>query len=74
MLTKIEERILKYLVENYPEQEIPKFKDVDLQEVYDALDSLERKRYIVNLSSLSTPSARLTNDGKFYFEILEKNK
>ena len=68
MLNKIEKKILKYLVENYPNQEIPQFKGVDLQEIFDALDSLDRKRYIIDLSTFCLPQARLTYEDKSFFE------
>ena len=76
MLNPIEERILKKLVESDDPQHGVSlhFDDIDSGYVYGAVNSLARKGLVKNSSDLSSASAFITTEGRYYFEMEEREK
>lgn len=75
MLNKTEEKILRYLIK----QKTMEFVDINLdkislQEILDALESLQSQGYVYNASTYSQGKARITTKGKYYFDNKRKEK
>lgn len=75
MLNPLEKKILRYLIEHRDEGEFVAIKLLDerLVDVCSATKSLERKGYVKAACTLLSAAARLTPDGKYYFDMEEKS-
>ena len=75
MLNPLEKKILRYLIEHRDEGEFVAIKlpDESLVDVCSATKSLERKGYVKAVCTLLSAAARLTPDGKYYFDMEEKS-
>lgn len=76
MLNPLEEKILSYLIEHKDEGEFigVSFPDEKFSDVHDAIKGLAAKGYVKPALTLISASARLTPDGKYYFEIKNKQR
>lgn len=75
MLNPLEKKILSYLIEHRNESEFVAIKlpDESLADVCMATKSLARKGYVKDACTLLSASARLTPDGKYYFDMEKKS-
>lgn len=76
MLNPLEEKILSYLIEHKDEGEFigVSFPDEKFSDVHDAIKELAAKGYVKPALTLISASARLTPDGKYYFEMKNKQR
>lgn len=76
MLNPLEEKILSYLIEHKDDGEYTGivFPDEQLADVCVAVKGLEKKGYVKSACTLISASARLTPDGRYYFETRGKQK
>lgn len=76
MLNHLEEKILSYLIEHKDDGEYTGivFPDEKLADVCVAVKELEKKGYVKSACTLISASARLTPDGRYYFETSRGQK
>ena len=76
MINPLEEKILRYLIENHKEGKYTgiRFEDESLADICMAVKSLSRKGLVKEYCTTLSASALLTPDGRYYFEMKENNK
>lgn len=76
MLNPLEKKVLHYLLARKDEGEFIsiKFLDENLADICMVVQSLEQKGYVKSACTLNSASAKLTPDGRYYFEQEERQK